>query len=217
MNKIIVSSLVAVVALGANIASAQSYYPSYNYGTTYQQPYAGACVNLVSDLSYGSTGSQVRQLQTFLVSRNYPGGGTWMITGNFRLATQVAVRNFQTEQGLPITGAVDAATRAAIARVTCGYAAPTTGYNYNTYPYTCNNKYNCGYGVSLASLSPVSGEPGTSLTIYGTNLDYSNNTVYFGSQPVASVASPNGSSPIGTGPGGVLPGGGGACVTHLRR
>src|SRR3989344_5502901 len=120
MNKILVSALVAFVALAANIASAQSYYSSYNYGTTYQQPYTGACVILVSDLSYGSSGSQVRLLQTFLVSRNYPGGGTWMITRNFRLATQVAVRHFQTEERLLVTGAVDAATRAAIARVTCG-------------------------------------------------------------------------------------------------
>ena len=89
MNKILVSSLVVFVALGANVASAQSYYPSYSYPTyqsqyqsqtQYQQPYTGACVNLVSDLSYGSSGSQVSQLQTFLVSRNYPGGGTWMIT-----------------------------------------------------------------------------------------------------------------------------------------
>lgn len=237
MNKIIVSSLVLVTAFGANIASAQSYYPTYNYGTAYTQPYVGACVNLVSDLSYGSSGSQVRLLQTFLVSRNYPGGGSWMITGNFRAATQVAVRNFQTEQGLPVTGAVDAATRAAISRVSCGGSYNYNNYNYNTnpftystlpaynynnnsncaytYPYTCNT-YNYGYGVSLTSLSPVSGEPGTNLTIYGTNLDYYNNTVYFGSQPVANVPSSNGSSLTVTVPGGVTPGGVGVYVTNSR-
>src|SRR3989344_7331442 len=136
MNKILVSSLVAVVALGANIASAQSYYPSYpTYGTTYptyqtyQQPYTGACVNLTSDLSYGSRGTQVLQLQTFLVSRNYPGGGNWMITGYFGRATQAAVRNFQMEQGLSPVGIVGPMTRAAIARVSCG------GTGYNPYPY----------------------------------------------------------------------------------
>ncbi len=249
MNKILVSSLVTVVALGANVASAQSYYPSYNYGTTYTQPYSGACVNLATDLSYGSRGSQVSQLQTFLVSRNYPGGGTWMITGNFRLATQTAVRNFQMEQNLPQTGVVDAATRAAISRVSCGGSVgynynnynyntnpftystlPTytynnnNNYNYNnnsncyyTYPYTCNNNsYNYGYGVTLTSLSPVSGEPGTSLTIYGTNLDYANNTVYFGSQPVANVPSTNGTSLVVTVPGGLTPGGAGVYVTNSR-
>ncbi|OGG50350.1 hypothetical protein A2704_05400 [Candidatus Kaiserbacteria bacterium RIFCSPHIGHO2_01_FULL_54_36b] len=181
MNKILVSSLVAVVALGANIASAQSYYPSYpTYGTTYptyqtyQQPYTGACVNLTSDLSYGSRGSQVLQLQTFLVSRNYPGGGNWMITGYFGPATRAAVRNFQMEQGISMVGVVGPVTRAAIARVTCG------GYNYNT--------------VTLSSLSPFSGAVGTSVTIYGSNFDYSNNTVYFGTQPVTNIPSYNGTS-----------------------
>lgn len=233
MNKIIVSSLVVVVAFGANVASAQSYYPTYlpaqagNYGTTYAQPYAGTCVSLATDLSYGSRGSQVSQLQTFLVTRNYPGGGNWMITGSFRAATLAAVKNFQMEQGMPQTGAVDAATRAAIARVSCnGSVYNNNNYNYNnnintncyyTYPYTCNNNsYNYGYGVALTSLSPVSGEPGTSLTIYGTNLDYINNTVYFGSQPVANVPSVNGSSLTVTVPGGVNPGGVGVYITNSR-
>lgn len=297
MNRTLFSSLVAVVVLGANVASAQSYYPTYSNTPTYQtqtqfqQPSTGACVNLVSDLSYGSSGSQVRLLQTFLVSRNYPGGGSWMITGNFRLATQVAVRNFQTEQGLAATGFVDAATRAAITRVSCGGSAynynnygtasfaqgysgtqysnyntvpfaqnygnysgtqynnynqnpytysafPNYNYNatpytyptlqnfnntncYNVYPYTCNNQYNnnqynYGFGVSLNSLSPVSGEPGTSLTIYGTNLDFFNNTVYFGSQPIANVPSQNGSSLVVTVPGGVAPGGVGVYVTNTH-
>ncbi len=236
MNKILVSSLVTIVALGANVASAQSYYPMYQTQTQYQQPYSGACVNLMSDLSYGSSGSQVRLLQTFLVSRNYPGGGTWMITGNFRTATLAAVKNFQMEQGLAQTGVVDAATRAAISRVSCGgvgynnynpftYSIPPV-YNYNnnynnnsncyyTYPYVCNTN-NYGYGVTLTSLSPVSGEAGTSITLYGTNLDYSNNTVYFGSQPVANVPSYNGTSLTVTVPGGVTPGGVGVYVTNSR-
>lgn len=255
MNKILVSSLVALIALGANTASAQSYYPTspytqgyggtqYNYGATYQQPYAGACVNLMSDLSYGSRGSQVLQLQTFLVSRNYPGGGNWMITGNFRTATLAAVRNFQMEQGLGTTGVVDAATRAAIARVSClsAEAGGGAGYNYNvspytysmlstynynnnnnynyntncyyTYPYTCNTyNYNT---FTLSSLSPVSGERGTILTIYGSNFDYSNNTVYFGSQPVANITSSNGTSLTVTVPWTLNPGGVGVYVTNSR-
>ncbi len=264
MNKIIVSSLVIVIAFGANVASAQSYFPTYTYGpttyqtpaqtayqpyqTTYQQPYYGACVNLVSDLSYGSSGAQVRLLQTFLVSRNYPGGGAWMITGNFRLATQTAVRNFQMEQGLSQTGVVDASTRAAIARVSClpGQGGGSSGYNnyspynystvptytynnnnnynnntntncYYTYPYTCNNNTNnYGYGVTLTSLSPVSGQAGTSITIYGTNLDYYNNTVYFGNQPIANVPSINGTSLTVTVPVAATPGSLGVYVTNSR-
>ncbi|MBI5457864.1 IPT/TIG domain-containing protein [Candidatus Kaiserbacteria bacterium] len=255
MNKILASSLVAVVALGANIASAQSYYSPYVMPSQPSTYSSGACVNLVSDLSYGSTGSQVRQLQTFLVSRNYPGGGSWMITGNFRTATLTAVRNFQMEQNLPTTGVADAATRAAIAQVSCGgsaynyntnpylYSLPNYNNNYNnnfnynnlncyyTYPYTCNNSYNYNpynynnynpynynynYGVSLSSISPVSGERGTTITVYGTNLDYFNNTVYFGSQPVANVPSQNGTSLTVTIPWGVNPGGVGVYVTNSR-
>ncbi len=246
ISKFITSGVVAATLFGATIASAQSFYPPYSYAPTY----SGACVNLVSDLSYGSTGSQVRQLQTFLVSRNYPGGGSWMITGNFRTATLTAVRNFQMEQNLPTTGVADSATRAAITRVSCGGSlynyntnpyttAPFTDYNnynstncYYTYPYTCNafnqystynpynynynNNYNYNYGVSLTSITPVSGERGTSITVYGTNLDYFNNTVYFGSQPVANVPSQNGTSLSVTIPWGINPGGVGVYVTNSR-
>src|SRR3989338_7148553 len=152
-HKIVASGIVAVSLFGASIASAQVYYPptTYTYGTTYptptyQAPYSAGCVNLVSDLSYGSQGAQVSQLQTFLVSQNFPGAGSWMITGNFRSATMQAVRNFQQSQGLPLTGAVDASTRAAISHVSCG---GTSGYNYNnnyTAPPSYNSPYAQGYG-----------------------------------------------------------------------
>lgn len=143
MNKIFASSLVALVALGANVAAAQSYYYPTTSHNAYPSAYVGGCVNLVSDLYFGSRGSQVSQLQTFLVSRNFPGAGSWMVTGYFGRATQAAVQSFQQQQGLPMTGFVDAATRAAISRVSCG------GYS-NTYPYTnYNNNYNyntnCSY------------------------------------------------------------------------
>ncbi len=228
MNKILVSSLVALVTLGANVAAAQSYYQpysspfaqgyggtQYNYGTTNTV----GCVNLVSDLSYGSRGSQVSQLQTFLVSQNFPGSGSWMITGNFKSATLAAVRSFQQSQGLMASGVVDAATRAAISRVSCGgysmynysntypYVAPPfnnylptgqAGNNtncYYTYPYTCNNySYTYGNNVVLTSLSSTSGQPGTSVTIYGSGFDYSNNTVYFGMVPLTNISSYNGTS-----------------------
>ena len=65
-HKIVASGIVAVSLFGASIASAQVYYPptTYTYGTTYptptyQAPYSAGCVNLVSDLSYGSQGAQV--------------------------------------------------------------------------------------------------------------------------------------------------------------
>jgi peptidoglycan hydrolase-like protein with peptidoglycan-binding domain len=132
INKIVASGVVAVSIFGATVASAQTYYPTYTTGS-------GACVSLTSDLSYGQKGSNVTQLQNFLVAQNYPGGGSWMVTGYFGSATVAAVRNFQQAQGLPMTGSVDASTRAAISRVSCG-----TGYNNQSYLYT-NNTYNQGY------------------------------------------------------------------------
>ncbi len=204
MNKIIVSSFVAFVLCGASVASAQTFYPPFVSAT-----YAGVCTNLSGDLSFGSRGSEVSRLQTFLVTQNFPGSGSWMITGNFRSATLAAVRNFQQAQGLPITGMVGGATRAAISRVSCGgysgysNAYPyTTPFNYSyqnntncyyTYPYTCNNFYNYN-NVTLSSLSVTTGLPGTSVTIYGSGFDYLNNTIYFGSTPIANVSSPNGTS-----------------------
>ena len=69
-----------------------------------------ACTNLTRDLSVGSKGTDVRTLQQFLVSRNYPGGGSWMISGTYGRATEAAVRNFQRESRMNSTGRVDMQT-----------------------------------------------------------------------------------------------------------
>lgn len=137
---------------GTQTASAQYYQTS-------------ACTTLTQTLSTGSRGSEVLTLQTFLSNQDYKGGGAWMITGYFGAATRQAVRNFQATQNLPVTGVVDAATRAAISSVTCGnvdpssyyqapysystqptYSYPYTGYQYPTqyptqYPYDYNYQY----------------------------------------------------------------------------
>ncbi|PIR83905.1 hypothetical protein COU18_00615 [Candidatus Kaiserbacteria bacterium CG10_big_fil_rev_8_21_14_0_10_51_14] len=249
MNKLLVSAIIVVASLVGSVASAQVYYPTYP--TTYPtNSYLGTCVNLYTDLSYGSKGSEVTQLQTFLVSQNYPGSGSWMITGNFRSATLAAVRNFQQSQGLPITGIVDAATRAAISRMSCGnYGSGYSTYNYNyntypssfaqgyggtqytnpfnynynynntnclyTYPYTCNN-YNTYNTVTVTSLSAVTGLPGTSVTVYGSGFDYSNNTVYFGSIALPNIPSSNGTSLTFTVPVYATAGTVGVYVTNYR-
>ena len=160
MKKTLISVLVVVAIFSASTASAQTYM-SGQYGTNYyygspnqlpypsMQPYQGACIKTYSNLSFGLRGSEVRQLQTFLVSRNYPGGGNWMITGYFGRATEGAVKVFQQQQGLQITGWVDANTRAAIQRAGCGPSGQ--GYNYPTpypNPIPCplyQNNYNTPY------------------------------------------------------------------------
>src|SRR3989344_9599951 len=217
MNKLaLVAVSLALSTLGATAVSAQTY--------TYTVPASTGCVTLSQDLSLGSRASDVRALQNFLVAQNYPGGGSWMVTGYFGQATAAAVRNFQSGQGLAVTGAVDANTRAAISRVSCGgYAGnaypytntntynynptiPYTNpvpYNYNQVPYVYNNNstyvpsvypYNTNYGtLALTSLSANTGPIGSSVTIYGTGFDAANNTVVFGAQPLASIAS-NGTS-----------------------
>jgi peptidoglycan hydrolase-like protein with peptidoglycan-binding domain len=124
-------SLVSILAvsgilLTASAAMADTY-------STY--PLVGACTTVSRDLSTGDRGSDVTTLQTFLVNQNYPGGGTWMITGYFGAATRQAVRNFQAQQDLPVTGTVGPQTRAAISRVSCGGYSGTDLSNPLSYIY----------------------------------------------------------------------------------
>lgn len=207
MNKILISSALLLALFSAGVASAQTY----TYGS-------GACINLTSDLSYGSRGVQVTQLQSFLVAQNYPGGGSWMITGYYGSATQAAVRIFQQNKGLPTTGAVDSATRAAINAASCGYVASPSfvvnpfSYSYNnysnvypnysnTYPYNYSTTYPYTYPTypyattpSITSMSQNTGVPGNSVTLYGVGFDPANNTVYFGTQAISGISSENGTS-----------------------
>ena len=204
MKKLLVSALSILVFGAAAPALAQTYYGG-SYGTP---SYATGCVSVPAGLGVGSSGSAVASLQTFLVSQNYPGGGSWMITGYYGQATATAVRDFQISQGLPQTGYVDSNTAAAINRVSCGgsYAAYPTYPTYPTYPsyptyptypttypqYQCgsssynNYGYNYGYGygtncyVSIRSLSPSVADVGERVTIYGSGFSSSGNTVRFG-------------------------------------
>ncbi|MDZ4227570.1 MAG: IPT/TIG domain-containing protein [Patescibacteria group bacterium] len=205
MNKILVSGLAALTLFSAAAASlpvqavAQTYYP---YTGSY-----GNCINLVGDLSYGSRASDVSRLQTFLVSQNFPGGGSWMITGYFGSATLAAVRSFQEMQGLSQTGVADSATRAAISRVSCGGQSyigqssqyytqnyPYLSYPYN-YDYNLNYPYSYGTGpIALTSMSQNTGSPGQSVTLYGNGFDTAGNTVNFGTQVLSGIPSRGGTS-----------------------
>ncbi|HXK39019.1 MAG TPA: hypothetical protein VJ043_02935, partial [Candidatus Paceibacterota bacterium] len=63
--------LLALSIMTTGIAHAQTYYPYVSQ----------SCFSLSRDLVSGSRGSDVTSLQTFLLSQNYPGSGSWMITG----------------------------------------------------------------------------------------------------------------------------------------
>ncbi|KKW19898.1 MAG: NlpC/P60 family protein [Parcubacteria group bacterium GW2011_GWA2_51_10] len=180
----IVSMFAAVGLLVAPTAWAQVYsYPSSPYVT----PQGGSCLNLSRDLSVGSRGSDVTTLQNFLVAQNYPGGGSWMVTGYFGQATRAAVMNFQRSRGLAATGISDAQMRAMISNCAYTPTTPTINYNYGSYPYY-------GSALSINSLSTYSGTVGTSVTIYGSGFDPSYNTVYFGATPLLGNIASNGSS-----------------------
>ncbi len=189
MKNLMISSLFAAlvaVSLAGTTAEAQAYS-------------TGTCVNLASHLSIGSRGSEVRTLQSFLVAQNYPGGGSWMITGYYGQATAAAVRIFQQYRGVPQTGVVDGATRAAIANASCGYLAPASSapFNYSSYvqypySYTYPAYVTPTGAVSITSMSQNTGVPGDSLTLYGVGFDPVN-TVSFGSQTLSGVSS-NGTS-----------------------
>jgi peptidoglycan hydrolase-like protein with peptidoglycan-binding domain len=102
-----------------------------------------------------------------------------MVTGYFGVATQTAVKNYQSQRGLAQTGIVDSATRAALSSCSSGYnnysysyvnqggaTNPYNSYNYNytnpinTNPYTYNYNngynYNYNYGYNYG-LNPYSG------------------------------------------------------------
>src|SRR3989338_10401961 len=146
MQKIaLVPALVALLFATAVSAQSYSYPQSYAQGYSSYGSYGGGCITLYADLSYGSRGSEVLKLQQFLVSQNYPGGGSWMMTGYFGNATVQAVRNFQQSAGLSTTGFADGQTRSAIQSRSClpgqggtigdGYLQDYFNYSSNVYPY----------------------------------------------------------------------------------
>jgi len=157
----------AVALLALFVIAPLSTFAAVNAGPS--------CVALSQNLSRGSSGSDVSSLQRFLVAQNYPGGGSWMVTGYYGLATEVSVKNFQISAGLSQTGVVDSATRAAIQSYSCGTGTSYnyTPYNYNQYSYTPYNYDQYGYGnqygqgiVLGASTGPYYTSPYTSCTYY---------------------------------------------------
>lgn len=169
MNKLLVSgSLVLALAL-ATPALAQSYY-SYPTGTS-------SCVSIPAGLSQGSRGTDVTNLQNFLVAQNYPGGGSWMVTGYFGAATAAAVRNFQESHGIPQTGSVDAATASAI-NVSCGGGGTSYVPSYPNLPTGQAGNYNYNYNYNT---NPTTYYPNTYLPVPNTTYPY-NNQYYYGQQ-----------------------------------
>lgn len=69
----------------------------------------GVCNVELNILRNGSTGSQVKALQTLLIGYGYS-CGSWGADGNFGASTDAAVRKYQKRNGLDADGAVGPAT-----------------------------------------------------------------------------------------------------------
>ncbi len=98
---------------------------------------ATQCPNLTRDLSYGMRGSDVKQLQQFLIAQNLLAAGN--DTGYFGPATLAAVQTFQRQEKVvspwaPGYGRVGPVTRAAIARVCAGGGYGSQPCSFNNQP-----------------------------------------------------------------------------------
>ena len=199
----IITFLIAVLAVPSTVFALANINPG------------PSCTALSRNLSVGSQGSDVSNLQRFLVAQNYPGGGSWMVTGYYGLATQVAVRNFQLLSNLSQTGSVDFSTRSAIQSHSCG-----TAFNTNTFSNTFTNTnqffndgvflsstpgfvnqnvncsfFNCaGQSIFVSHIDPTFVSPGTDVTIFGSGFTETNNTVHIGNGIVPFVRSFQGTS-----------------------
>lgn len=168
------------------------------------------CINFTSNLSYkqsdASTAGQISILQSFLIAQNYL--NVVAPTGYFGGATLKAVTQYQYNHDLPPTGVVDTATRASMTSMSCGntnYINYNNGYsntgygNAGGYYYGGNTGYNNIYynangTPALVSLSTYTGPVGTTVTVYGSGFDPSNNTINFGGIVQTGLVSLNGTS-----------------------
>lgn len=214
--KRIFSGFIALFLLGAPaLAAAQvTYQYGYPYGyydppyNSYTSPYSytvypystnmyaygSACTYILTDVIFGTRGSDVTTLQQFLVNQEYPGTGSWMLTGYFGQATQAALRTFQASRGLPQTGYADAATRAAIMQASClsGQGGSSYGqypYNYQypyQYPYQQYHPYPCTYPYpgycNQGSAPSISGVTGPTTLPVGNSGTWTLNLQSYGNQ-----------------------------------
>jgi len=126
-------------------------------------PKAHAAIT-ASELTVGSTGSQVTQLQQFLATNSqiYPSG---IVTGYYGALTAAAVTQFQVAYGLPQVGQVGPMTEAKInAIMASGLGLDTT------VPYINN--------LSISQVNP------TTATIGWTTSKLALGQVYFSTSPI---------------------------------
>jgi hypothetical protein len=150
------SSLQAqIAALLAQIQQLQSQLNSGSTTTT------SANYDFTSNLTVGSTGAQVTELQQFLISSGYLTAVS-APTGYFGSLTQAALGKYQAAHGIsPTAGYFGPITRAYINSLSTSTTTTTTTTGTTTAPAT-------GLAVSLASTNPAAGSLITTASGNGT-------------------------------------------------
>lgn len=104
-NTIIISAFFAIIFFGISTTNVQ----------------ASGCLNLSTNLRYGSSGTKdVSDLQQFLAENGYLASSP---TGFFGKLTQAGVKKFQLDNKLPSTGLVGPMTRGKISELSCSTQA----------------------------------------------------------------------------------------------
>ncbi|MFA6006309.1 MAG: peptidoglycan-binding protein [Candidatus Paceibacterota bacterium] len=118
---------------------------------------------LTQNLSVGSTGSEVIELQTFLASDSsiYPEG---LITGTFGSLTRAAVVRYQAANGISQTGTVGPITRASI-NSNNGLGNGNSSFDSNA---PLMGSTNVSKSNNSATLSWTTNEPAKSRVMFGT-------------------------------------------------
>ena len=84
-------------------------------------------MNLLRDLQQGLTGSDITELHAKLAQLCYSVPTAELEAFSFGAGTLAAVKQFQTDHGLPSTGTVDAATASALTSVAQAYTYAVSG------------------------------------------------------------------------------------------
>lgn len=140
-----------------------------------------------SNLSYGSSGDEVKKLQQSLINAGYDLGSTGA-DGQFGAKTQAAVKKYQADNGLAVDGiaggntlgklyavveaATDTQTKKPTQQNTQQAPSPTAGFDYSKYKYDASSDE--AYQKALAALQAASKETPT----YAGTYDEQLNTIY---------------------------------------
>lgn len=195
MKKIIIT----LSFLGIMAGAATSAFAGY-FNTT---PVNSCDVQITRTLQIGSENSDVSVLQSMLLQAGYL---FVQPNGYFGPSTKAAVKRFQNDNSVPVTGIVGEATRNAINERLCDADVRGDSYSYNSYGYGDNSgtTYVDQYDPYVKVISPqvttpvVYASPQESVksfsSLLGTQLQYSSNGTISSSldqiQTVDSVYNP---------------------------